>query len=583
MFNEDRSICISYNGEVYNYKDLRESLISRGHRFRSQTDSEVILHGFEEFGPDVVERINGMFAFAIWDSKSRDLYLFRDRLGIKPLYYYSDDTKLVFASEIKAILKAGIAPALEPSSVSSFLSLRYTPGENTMFRSIKKLPAGTFLRVKPEGQVEKVIYWSLLDQRAIEPYSEKQAQQRFYELLNDAVHCRLAADVPVGAFLSGGVDSSAVTALMRIYQEDIETFTFGFNTDIDERDRAKHVAEHIGVKNTATSLGKNDFQYCSRAIWHLEEPLGDSIIIPTYLLAQAAARKVKVVQLGEGADEILGGYVHQLTMTYGDVLRDWLPRGIRLRLGGLAGKLPQVFWENIFPYPAKLGRSGVAKVLDYLRSLDSPCDAYFSLASVFTEKEKTALTNSDFHDTFMKENTGHNLFTHYWNQLKNPVFQNRLLQVDLKFWTTDYTMLRMDKLTMAHSLEARVPFLDHRLVELCLRLPRRYKTRNFEQKYLMRRALKGRNLLPSSVLNAKKKSFFLPIEKCFDQRFHEFVHDNLNDDSVKRRGLFDAGYVRKLRDDPERELAGNKQLMLLLVFEIWCKIFLDQKGELPVL
>lgn len=216
---------------------------------------------------------------------------------------------------------------------------------------------------------------------------------------------------------------------MKIYQDDIETFTFGFQTDIDERDKAKYVAEYIGVKNTATSLEKDDFQYCSRAIWHLEEPLGDSIIIPTYLLAQAAARKVKVVQLGEGADEILGGYVHQLTMTYGDVLRDRLPKGIRSIIGHLVGHLPEVFWDKLFPYPAKMGRSGVARVVDYLRSLDSPCDAYFSLASVFSEKEKKDLVSSEFYDTFIRDNSPVDLFRDYWDQLNNPVFQNRLLQV----------------------------------------------------------------------------------------------------------------------------------------------------------
>lgn len=577
MFNEDKSICICYNGEVYNYVSLREELIKKGHTFVSNTDTEVVLHGFEEYGLDIVRQMNGMFTFAVWDSNTRALFLCRDRLGIKPLYYYTDADRFIFGSEIKAILTAGIRAELEPSVISSFLSLRYTPGNNTIFQGIHKLPPGTFVKVDQQGMGDIQQYWNLLQSDSLLPYSEKEAQEIFWELLDDAVRSRLVADVPVGAFLSGGIDSATITALMRKYQERVDTFTFGFGLDIDETERAKWVADWIGVNNDVVMLNKGDFVYYPTALWHLEEPLGDSIIVPTYLLARSAAEKVTVVQLGEGADEVLGGYVHQLAMTYGDLIGRMVPRNLLTAFMGVVKKFPQELLEPFFPYPAKMGRRGLDNISNYFSNVHNTGRAYFSLAGVFSEDEKRDLLMPDFYHAHIIDNSPEHIFSRYIDSSKNPSFLNKLQQLDLRYWNTDYTMLRMDKLTMAHSLEARVPFLDYRIVEFCLRLPRRFKTKWFEQKRLMREAVKRNRLMPDVVSKAKKKAFFFPVEKGFDNQFDGFIRDVLSEESLKNRGILNNRYVQNLLDHPQRELIHNKQLMVLLVFELWCKMFLDDQ------
>ena len=566
MLSYDQEAVITYNGECYNFKELRKDLETKGYVFRSQTDTEVVLHGFQEYGFEFVNRMNGMFAFGVWFRKEKTLYLLRDRLGVKPLYYYQDEKSFLFSSEIKPLLSLGIHPELNEKMVSAFFSLRYCPGEETLFKGIKKLKPGHYLKVTADGQTSENAYWSLLNLDQLLPLSEKQASEKFFTLLSDAVSLRQIADVPVGAFLSGGIDSSAIVALMKKTSSEVETFTFGMGSDIDESEKAKQIAGYIGVTNTHVALGNNDYEYYMKALWHLEEPIGDSIIAPTYRLAQKAANSVKVVELGEGADEILGGYVHQLAMTYGDAYGRHIP----LFLLQSAKRLPQFFWEKIFPYPAKLGASGVKKISDYFEKIDHPGQAYLNLVGVFDQNQQQSLFCKDFYNKYAE-----NIFSDYFARTKNDVFQNRLLQLDLNFWNSDYTMLRMDKLTMAHSLEARVPYLDYRLVELCLQLPRKFKTKWLKQKILLRKALANKGLLPADVISAPKKAFYLPVEKCFDHQFQQFVRDQLSEETIKKRGIFNFKVVEDLLDSNDRELVGNKQIMLLLVFELWAKLFLD--------
>jgi asparagine synthase (glutamine-hydrolysing) len=579
MFNEDQSLAIVYNGEIYNHLDLRCQLEKKGHLFTSHSDTEVLLHGYEEWGKDLLPRLNGMFAFAIWDSKEKELFLARDRIGIKPLYYYQDQKRFLFASEIKPLLSAGVPVELDPSVTALYLGLRYSPGETSFFKGIKKLPPGCWAKVDSKGLGPVQTWWNLLDNDRILPYSQVEAEERFYELLEDAVFTRLIADVPIGAFLSGGIDSSAIAALMSNRERTVNTFTFGFGLELDEVDEARRIAQEIGVKNASIYLNKDDFHLYPKVLRHLEEPLGDSIILPTFLLAQRAAQDVKVVLLGDGADEILGGYVHHLAMVYGDLAHSLLGRRAFSALSGLAGGLPQVAWEKFFVYPAAMGGSGVKRVLNYFKAIDSPGQAYMALGSAFNEEDKAKLLTSDFYASTASGSGAAELYGDYFERSRNPDFQNRLLQLDLKYWNVDFTLLRMDKLTMAHSLEARVPFLDHRLVELCLRLPRRFKTRRFNQKLLMRGALKNKNILPERVVRRRKKSFFFPLEKGFDHSFFDFANDTLSEGALKRRGIFNPSYVKDLLGNGDRELIHNKQLMVVLAFELWACQFLDNEWK----
>lgn len=575
MVSEDGKCALIFNGEMYNFRELRAELETRGYRFRSQTDTEVVLNGLREYGPDFVKRMVGMFGFAFWSQDEQAVYLCRDRVGIKPLYVYRDESRLVFSSEIKPILEAGVEPVLNYGALSGYLSLRYVPGNETLFKGITKLEPGTWLRIGADGSFRQQTYWSLLDNVSLSKISEREAQDRYLEMFDSAVIGCLVSDVPVGAFLSGGIDSSAVTALLRRHQEHVETFTFGIGAGVDESDAARKIASAIGVNNTLRRLTPDDFECLPHAVWHLEEPIGDAIIIATYRLAEEAAKKVKVIQLGEGADEILGGYVHQLAMTYGNMIARAVPRAMRVGGVKFLRHLPEFFWDNLFPYPAKLGRSGVEKVLRYLGEADTPAQAYLGLVGLFSPEEKRKLVPRFSQGTEVLYPDEQ--FNSFWSKTSNPDYQNLLQQLDLKFWNTDFGMLRTDKLTMAHSIEARVPYLDHRLIEFCLSLPRKYKTRGFRQKILMREPLARQQILPKQITETPKQGFYLPIEKCFDNRFDNFVADMLSESSMKRRGVFDPIEVQKLLNHPSRELLHNKQLIVLLVFELWARHFLDGK------
>ncbi len=575
MVSSDGQSVIIYNGECYNFKELRADLQQKGYTFRSHTDTEVLLYGIEEYGTSFISKMNGMFSFALWSQKRNELLLVRDRLGVKPLYIYHDRDKLFFSSEIKPLLSLGVPAVLNEKMLSFFFSLRYCPGDKTLFKGITKLSPGHFMKIKKDGSVEKQCYWTLLDCWDTAPYTLAQAKDKFYELFSSAVSLRQIADVPVGAFLSGGIDSSAIVALMKKNEPNVESFTIGMGADIDESHAAKRVADFVGIKNDAFMLQKSDYCFYEKALWHLEEPIGDSIIAPTYLLAQRAAQRLKVVELGEGADEILGGYIHQLALTYGENLKTQLPFVSSRLIPAVAKMMPQVFWDKVFPYPAQLGSSGVAKVLEYLKSTDTLARRYLGLAGLFDQGEQQDLFAEKFYHDAIAPTDASGVFEQFLSQQKNPIFQNRLLALDLRFWNTDYTLLRMDKLTMAHSLEARVPYLDYRLVEFCLKLPRELKTKGFKQKILLREALKGKNLLPQETIAARKKAFYLPIEKCFDEKFQDYMKDVLLSDSLRQRNIFNRASMEKLLNAPNRELVNNKQVMALLVFELWARMFLD--------
>jgi len=567
MFNEDKSLCVVCNGEIYNYKAIRDILKKKGHYFSTNSDTEVILHSYEEFGEDFIKQFNGMFAFALWDNKERKLILARDRLGIKPLYYYKEGNKFYFSSEVKSLLLTGMSKEIDFTSLDHYLSFRYTPYERTMFKSVSKLDPASMLVYK-DSKISINKYWSLEYKK--ENISKKQAADKFYSLLEDSVRLRLMSDVPLGVYLSGGVDSSAITSLMSKFASGaVKTFSIGFGTDIDEVNRARQISNLLGSEHTELFVEKEDFNLLHQIVWNMDDPLGDAIIIPTYLLSKKTSKKVKVVLTGEGADEILAGYIHHKAMNLINKYNSHTPAFLKKAIITCLRKTPSGLIDRFFPYPSKLGQKGKSKLINYLETLNSDCNSYKELVSLFSEDEKRLLCTDEFYNSS--------------DRIGSPIcfnetidgFLDRIIDLDMNNWLVNYTLFKQDKLTMANSLEARVPYLDHRIVEFCASLPDNFKFNQFKDKYILRKS--SSRFLPHSVSYAKKKAFYFPIEKCFDDRFNVFVKDILNESSVKKRGILSWDYVKTLLSGVESlELIDNKRVMALLILEIWFREFIDK-------
>lgn len=576
LFNEDKSICITYNGEIYNYLYLRRELQEKGHRFITNTDTEVIVHLYEEMGIDCVKRLNGMFAFAIWDDKKKRLFLSRDRLGIKPLYYAIFNNNIFFASEIKSILQNKLVlRQINPQALDKYLLLRYIPGDETLLKGIYRLPAATNC-VYENGNARFYAYWQLpvgIEHRNVD---ENICIEEFKSLLTDSVKTHLMSDVSFGAFISGGVDSGAVLGLMhKFISGKIKTFSIGFNSDIDELRAAKKISKYFNTAHREIITPGDSYQLLSKIAGYMDEPVGDAIIIPMYLLSYEAAKSVKMVLTGEGADEIFGGYIHHRAFHFTEIYRRSLPRNIRELFNKCIAGLPVNLLAKFFPYPAFLGNEGKKRLINFMSSFDDRARAYLSFASVFDYEAKNGLYADNLKGSLLKEhkNTVVDEFNAILSNNKNGLLNN-VINLDLKYWLPDYTLLKLDRLTMANSLEGRVPFLDHRLVEFLAKIPLSLKLKGITTKYLLRKSVE--NLLPRETVSAPKRPFYFPTEKCFDANFGTYLHDLLNEDVIRRRGLFNYNYIEKLiKDSHSPELARNKQIMSLAILENWMRLFID--------
>ncbi|TET36361.1 MAG: asparagine synthase (glutamine-hydrolyzing) [Planctomycetota bacterium] len=569
--NEDKSVHIIVNGEIYNHLDIRRKLESKGHRFTTRSDSETILHAYEEYGTECVKRLNGMFAFAVYDSKNRRLFAARDRLGIKPFYYSSGNGTFAFASEIKALrLIPGFNSELDLDAVDAYLTFRYIPGEMTMYRSVRKLLPGHSLVVE-NGRVTVNRYWDF-DTAERRDRSESALLEEFRALVSDSVRIRLMSDVPLGAFLSGGVDSGCVVGHMaQAMGRPVETFTIDFGTDIDETERARRFAQHFKSNHHELTVGAQSFDLLPKILGHLDDPLGDAIIIPIYLLARETAKNVKVVLTGEGGDEILNGYIHHFALYYADYLKRLAPKEVRRMAPAIVRALPTSFWNVFFRYPADLGQQGKEKLAHLLSVLDDPAEAYLTLASLFSEDEKKEAYDSKF---FESTQNGRAAFKDRLRGLltpsENESFLGRLTKYDLANWLPDNILFKQDKLTMGSGLEARVPYLDHRIVEFCARLPAKAKFRLMTDKLLLRRAAEP--MLPGNTAYTPKHAFYIPVEKVFKDDFDSYVKDIFASPKCVEKGILDADYVEKLRNAPRsKELLENKRLMAVLLLELWFK------------
>jgi asparagine synthase (glutamine-hydrolysing) len=568
IWNEDRTSCIVYNGELYNFREIRPLLEARGHTFRTQGDTEVILHAYEEWGPDCLRRFNGMFAFAIWDGRDGSLFLARDRIGEKPLYYFLDGKRLIFASEIKAIVADPTVPReLDSAGLVNFLAFGHGVGPETAFRGVRKLPAGHYLRAR-RGQVRIAPYWDVGEEPQLpsgETPEEEEAAELVLNLLEDSVRQRLVADVPVGAFLSGGIDSTAVTALMaRHHPGKLKTFSVGFGMGgYDELADARGVARWLGTDHHELQLGHVDLVDVLRTlVYHYDEPFADPAGFPLYLLSQFAREHVKVVLTGDGGDELFGGYrryaADQLAQQY-------------QRLPGFVTQTAVPALLNRIPRTRRLKQA--ARTLP----IQEPGHRYASWLTVFTPEMQAELLRHDLSERLLEHDPVAARAAHYGrlDGVSSRDHLNRLMYVDVKTLLVDGYLEKTDKASMASSLEARLPLLDHRLVELSFQLPARYKVRGWSTKRILRRAV--RDLVPTEVLKKRKHGFSVPLDPWFRGSLKSFAFEVLLDHQARQRGYFNVPVIERLwREHASGRNVWDSQLWLLLNFELWHRTYLDR-------
>ena len=575
LSNEDGTLWIVFNGEIYNYKELRAWLITKGHVFRTQSDTEVIVHLYEELGEACVERLRGMFAFAIWDIKNRTLFLARDRIGIKPLYYYLSDKSLVFASEIKAILvDPEVEPEIELGLIDRVLSFNYLPGEDTLLRNIHKLAPGTYILVK-DGKPQVHQYWDLSFETST--LSLRQAEDELATLLDESVRLHMISDVPVGFLLSGGVDSTAMLGLARGKTEhSLSSFTVGFTDPgvIDERPYARLAAKRYGTDHHELTISCKEFEsFLPKYIWHMEEPVCEPPAVALYYISQLAKNFVKVLISGEGGDEAFAGY-----QVYRNML--WLER-LRKVSGPFRGALSKSLLQiNSLLQSRKIAR--------YAPLLNLPLDGnYFSGTSnrlgFFNQYSDRAYT-PDFLRFVHKEDSFEAVTRYQGNNGAHDVV-NKMLYVDTKTWLPHDLLLKADKMTMANSIELRVPFLDHKLLEFAASLPGNYKVRGFTTKYIAKRVLNDK--VPREILNRKKTGFPVPFTSWLRGDLKEWLRGILLDRKTIARGYLNTECVEYLLSENLNRGNYSKEVFTLALLEMWQREFLETRkiprGERSVL
>jgi asparagine synthase (glutamine-hydrolysing) len=563
MFNESNNISIVFNGEIYNYKEIRSKLIGKGHSFKTNSDTESIIHLYEEMGVDCVQKLQGMFAFAIWDQKKQLLFMARDRLGIKPLYYCTQNGTMWFASEIKSILQdPTVHRELNIKSISDYLSFLYFPAPSTAFKGIYKLPPGHRIICKKDSfKMDK--YWDVPLTSSTPNLSENAYIHEIFNLLQKAVTDRLMTEVPLGAFLSAGVDSSSIVALMKqSMQEPVNTCTVGFKESVfDESIFARQRAMFFNTTHHEYFVKTDILRTLDKIIWHLDEPFADASAVPTYYLCKMAKQHVTVALAGDGGDELFGGYINYSRAMMINTLKKIFPTSsISMLFETLIKKLPHTM----------RGRTFLSNLIT------SEQRGYFDRWTYFKEDMKNQLLTDDLKD-IVKRHDSFAILEPYFSSCANKDILSQLQYVDLKTYLADDILTKVDKMSMAHSLEVRVPFLDHRVVEFVSSVPTNMKFVGNNTKYLLKKCMK--HLLPKEVLTQTKHGFLLPIGEWFRNDLKEFTQDILFDSKTRERGYFNINYVQRLwvqhLQNEKKTIDLSLHLWSLLVFELWHRRYLD--------
>jgi asparagine synthase (glutamine-hydrolysing) len=575
MPNEDGTLWLTFNGEIYNFQPLRAELEKSGHRFRSNTDAEVILHAYEQWGVDCVSRFNGMFAFGLWDARNHRLWLVRDRIGVKPLFWARTPRAFMFGSEVKAVLAhPDVDRDVDLAALGSHLAFNYMPAPQTLFRRIHQVEPGHYLLVEASGAIKDVEYWDVRYDESGEDRSEASYKEELSALLSDAVRLRLVSDVPFGVFLSGGVDSSGVAYWMsRHMNEPVKTFSIGFGEETySELKYARAVAQRVGADHHERVLSADAATVLPTIVRHAEEPTADSSMVAVYHLAKLARGNVTMVLSGDGADDILAGY-ETYQAYYIQQLYRTLPQALRQRvIAPLVRALPvshaKVSWDT--------------KLKRFVAAADLPWeDAHASWRIIFDREARAELLTpvagqvgadddplNAYRRSFAATNARHPL--------------NRMLYVDTRLYLPAAMLVKIDRMTMAHGLEGREPYLDYRLVEFAARVPPRLKLKWFtKKKYLLKEALEGK--VPADVLHRKKQGFNVPKGRWIQNGLKSFVTDHLAPSRIREMGLLNSTAVDTvLRQHFEGEADNSHQIWSLLVLVLWFEQFVSARHAAPV-
>ena len=557
--NEDGTVWVVFNGEIYNFQELRQQLKGRGHVFSTHGDTETIVHLYEEYGNHCVDHLRGMFAFALWDERHKRLLVARDRLGIKPLYYAEIGGRILFASELKSILQLPeVGRSFNWSAVSHLFSFLSTPPTEAIVDGVHKLEPGHLLTASPGGTPVIERYWEL----SFEPDYGKE-EDYFVEhvrgLLEESVRLHMVSDVPLGAFLSGGIDSSSIVATAaRLTDAPLKTFSIGFSEpDYNELEYARVVAKRFRTEHHELTLGPDSLDRLEDLAWHLDEPFGDSSAIPTFMVSKLAAQSVKVVLSGDGGDELFAGYDKYLVEKRERGYTP-LPALIRTVLGSIGRTMPDgMRGRNLLRH---MSLAGAERYLDActlfrrddMKKLFRP-DVFELLAPYEPWRAKAA---------YMESGDRH------WLSNLQGLDVNNYLPLDI--------LTKVDRMSMAHSIETRVPLLDHKLVEFAATIPPEMNLRGGTTKYVLKRAMKG--ILPERIINRPKKGFAVPLGYWFRGKLGSYVRDLLLGESARRRGFFNAPYIEDLVAQHERGRNLDLQLWTLISFELWARVFLDREA-----
>lgn len=561
MFNEDGSLVIVYNGEIYNHADFREELEAKGHVYRTHCDTETILHLYEEYGTECVEKLRGMFAFAIWDRREKTLFIARDRLGVKPLYYVHDEQgNLFFGSEIKTLLEAGaVKPELNYNALPDQMANHGTSFDETLFKNVKRLLPGHFL-LWQDGRLKIEEFWDVKFEPKHEEKSDAEFIEQWREMFKHSVKLRLMADVPLGMFLSGGIDSSAICAMMsEMVDEPIKTFSVGFaEREANEFQYARVVAKAFKTEHHEITITPEQFfAELPKLVWHEDEPLGFIASVPLYFVSKLAQKHVKVVLTGEGSDEILAGYGRYAKaiqlLQYGEKYESLTPNFVR-----------EIVKSGVSSFGGKLNRTFLTRAAD-IENL------FLDNFAVFSKAMQKNLLSNETKARIAEQNPY--FYQNKWlakTDAKDVL--DKLLYVDTKTYLHELLM-KQDQMSMAASIESRVPFLDHKLVELTAQMPVKMKLRGRETKFLLREAMKG--ILPAEILERSKMGFPVPVGNWFRNEFRHIVDEYVLGERALQRGIFNADFMREIVQKHNAGENHDERLWFLVNFEIWQRRFFD--------
>ncbi len=562
--NETNTVWTVFNGEIYNFKDLRNSLVQKGHRFATRSDTEVIVHLYEEYGVRCFEMLRGMFAIALWDSPNRSLILARDRIGKKPLFYYYADGTCLFGSELKAILAVpGVRRELNDQSIADYFSLLYVPAPKSIFRHISKVRPGGYVVVSPEGLSEQQ-YWDI-DFSGVGSHSEEEWCDRIVKTYQEAVQLRLISEVPLGAFLSGGVDSSSVVALMsQLLSGPVVTSSIGFEEkEFNELEYARTVADLFQTQHHEDIVTPDAAAIVEKLAWHYDEPFADSSAIPTYYVSQVARQHVTVALSGDGGDELFAGYRRYLFDQRENHLRSYFPASFRrFGFGTLASLYPKADWApRVFRGKATFESLACSHIEGYFRSI----------SAVRPELKRELL-----HPDLLSQLRGYetvDLFRDYYDRAGSIDPLSRIQYVDMKTYLPDDILAKVDRASMAHSLEVRAPLLDHVLMELVAGLPKDLKLRGRTGKYILKKAFESR--LPADILYRPKMGFAIPLARWFRTELKEMAYESLFQGSPSE--VFNPKTIRHIWDQHQGGYRDRStELWTIFMFRVWEKVFFEK-------